>query len=205
MAVRHLTRALRPAVFFDKDGTLIDNLPFNVDPARMRLARGAQAAIGALTRAGFALFVVSNQAGVAHGRFAEAALAPVHARLREFVHAAGGRLAGFYYCPHDPAGHVAAYARSCDCRKPRPGLILQAAQAHGIDLARSWFVGDILHDVEAGNRAGCRTVLIDNGNETEWVRTPLRTPDASVADLAAAADFIQAQAGVGTLWRRGLA
>lgn len=190
MAVKPLSRALRPAVFFDKDGTLIDDVPFNVDPARIRLAHGAEEAIAALTHAGFALFVISNQGGVARGYFGEQALAPVHARLRELVHAASGRLAGFYYCPHDPVGHVEPYARACDCRKPRPGLILQAARAHGVDLARSWFVGDILHDVEAGNRAGCRTVLIDNGNETEWVRTPLRTPDASVADLAAAAHYI---------------
>lgn len=200
----HITRALRPAVFFDKDGTLIDDMPFNVDPARMRLARGAADAIAALARAGFALFVISNQGGVARGYFAEAALAAVHARLRELVHAAGGRLAGFYYCPHDPTGHVEPYARACDCRKPRPGMILRAAHAHGIDLANSWFVGDILHDVEAGNRAGCRTVLIDNGNETEWVLTPLRTPDASVGDLAAAArDILRDRPA--TVWRRGFA
>ena len=204
MALTQL-RALRPAVFFDKDGTLIDDVPFNVDPARIRLARGANDAIAALTRAGYALFVISNQGGVARGYFAEAALAAVHTRLRELMHAAGGRLAGFYYCPHDPAGHVEAYARSCDCRKPRPGLILQAARTHGIDLAHSWFVGDILHDVEAGNRAGCRTVLIDNGNETEWVRTPLRTPDATVADLAAGARHILANAEATHVWRRGFA
>ena len=204
MAVSQIARALRPAVFFDKDGTLVDDVPFNVDPARIRLAPGAHEAIAALAQAGFALFVISNQGGVARGHFAESALATVHTRLRELVHAAGGRLAGFYYCPHDPAGHVETYARVCDCRKPRPGLILQAAQAHGIDLASSWFVGDILHDIEAGNRAGCRTVLIDNGNETEWVRTPLRTPDASVGDLAAAAAHILRGAPT-AVWRRGFA
>jgi ribonucleoside-diphosphate reductase alpha chain len=96
-------------------------------------------------------------------------------------------LAGFYYCPHHPHGSVPAYAVTCDCRKPRPGLILRAAREQGVDPARSWLVGDILDDVEAGRAAGCRTVLLDNGHETEWVLSPARRPDGVAADLAEAA------------------
>ena len=86
------------------------------------------------------------------------------------------------------------YAVACACRKPEPGLILSAAREHGIDLEHSWFVGDILDDVEAGRRAGCRTVLIDNGNETEWKRSPLRWPDLVAADMAEAARLITTDA-----------
>jgi histidinol phosphatase-like enzyme len=85
---------------------------------------------------------------------------------------------------------VPRYTTACVCRKPEPGLIHTAARAHALALERSWFVGDILDDVEAGRRAGCRTVLIDNGNETQWRRSPLRWPDHVAADLAEAADAI---------------
>ena len=81
-----------------------------------------------------------------------------------------------YYCPHYPDGKIQKYKIECDCRKPKPGLILQAAREHDIDLSNSWMIGDILNDVEAGNRAGCKTILLDNGNETEWIWNEIRTP-----------------------------
>ena len=96
-------------------------------------------------------------------------------------------LAGFYYCPHHPQGQLPGYTQACLCRKPQPGLITRAAWDHEIDLAGSWFVGDILDDVEAGHRAGCRTVLVDNGHETQWRRSPLRWPHHVAASLADAA------------------
>ena len=101
-------------------------------------------------------------------------------------------LGGFYYCPHYPAGTVSRYAIACACRKPAPGMLLRALREHDLDAERSWLVGDILDDVEAGRRAGCRTVLLDNGHETEWVRSPPRTPDLVAADLADAARLILA-------------
>jgi histidinol-phosphate phosphatase family protein len=178
------------AVFLDKDGTLIEDVPYNVDPAQIRLTPGAVEGLRLLRGAGFRLIVVSNQSGVARGYFPEAALAGVEAKLRELLAAGGAALDGFYYCPHHPGGSVAAYAVACDCRKPLPGLLLRAADDHGIDLARSWLVGDILNDVEAGRRAGCHTVLLDNGHETEWVFSDLRRPDRVAADLAEAARVI---------------
>jgi len=177
----------RRCVFLDKDGTLIDDVPYNVDPAKVRLAAGAAEGLARLHAAGYALVVVTNQSGVARGVFPESALAAVESRLRRMVRDAGAELTGFAYCPHHPEGTVPQYARVCECRKPAPGMILRAAGECGVDLARSWMVGDILNDVEAGRRAGCRTVLIDNGNETEWDRTPGREPDYVVADLAEAA------------------
>ncbi len=185
----------RRAVFLDKDGTLVEDVPYNVDPARIRLTAGAVEGLRALHAAGYRLVVISNQSGVARGYFPEAALAAVEGRLRELLHAAGVPLAGFYYCPHHPHGVVPAYAVACGCRKPAPGLIERAAREHGLDLARSWFVGDILDDVQAGRAAGCTTVLLDNGHETEWVLTPERRPHHTAADLAEAAALITARTG----------
>jgi D,D-heptose 1,7-bisphosphate phosphatase len=140
---------------------------------------------------------VSNQSGVARGYFDEAAIGPVEARLRALLDAAGVPLAGLYYCPHHPEGPVARYATACACRKPAPGLLLHAAREHGVDLARSWMIGDILHDVEAGRRAGCRTVLLDVGNETEWDVVPSRLPDVVAGNLLDAARLIVGAAAAG--------
>jgi D-glycero-D-manno-heptose 1,7-bisphosphate phosphatase len=180
----------RRALFLDKDGTLIEDVPYNVDPARILLAKGAAEGLPLLHAAGFLLIVVSNQSGVARGLFAEEALEAVVDRLRHLLDDLGVPLDGFYYCPHHPSGTVPRYAVPCSCRKPEPGLVRRAAREHRVDLGRSWFVGDILDDVEAGHRAGCRTVLIDNGNETEWRRSPLRWPDLVADDLAEAARLI---------------
>jgi D,D-heptose 1,7-bisphosphate phosphatase len=180
------------AVFLDKDGTVIDNLPFKADPGRMTLARGAAAGLQRFNRLGYLLLVVSNQPGVAFGRFGPAALAVVERRLRQLLWGEGLPLAGFYYCPHHPHGSVPEYARLCTCRKPWPGMLLRAATEHGIDLRASWMAGDILDDVEAGRRAGCRTVLIDNGGETVWRRSRLRWPDVTAPDLDAAARLVEA-------------
>jgi D,D-heptose 1,7-bisphosphate phosphatase len=178
------------AIFLDKDGTLVDDLPYNAEPQRITLCSGAGAALRLLSRLDYRLFVVTNQAGIAFGRFGEAAMNAVHDRLQDLLFREQLTLDGFFYCPHHPDGSVAVYACDCHCRKPMPGLLLRAATEHGIDLRSSWMIGDILHDVEAGNRAGCRTVLIDNGNETEWRLGPRRIPTRMAPDLYAAAVLI---------------
>jgi D-glycero-D-manno-heptose 1,7-bisphosphate phosphatase len=180
----------RRAVFLDKDGTLIENVPYNVDPTLMRLAPGAEEGLKQLHRAGYLLFVVSNQSGVARGYFPESALQGVADRLRELLAAWGIPLAGFSWCPHHPEGTVEEYAVTCNCRKPAPGQILSIAEGDDIDLARSWMIGDILDDIQAGRAAGCRTILIDNGNESEWIMSPDREPEHRAPDLAAAARYI---------------
>jgi histidinol-phosphate phosphatase family protein len=179
------------AVFLDKDGTLVNNVPYNVDPAHVVLADGAGAALRRLRDRGFVLVLVSNQPGIAQGRFDAAALDAVEARLRALLAEEKVELLACYWCPHD-ATCGRGDAAPCDCRKPAPGLLLRAARAHGIDLARSWMVGDILDDVEAGARAGCRTVLLDNGNETHWERFAERLPDRIVHSLEDAAGTILA-------------
>jgi D-glycero-D-manno-heptose 1,7-bisphosphate phosphatase len=178
------------AIFLDKDGTLLEDVPYNVDPHAMRFAPGARAALELLAGYPFRLIVVSNQGGVALGRFPAHALVAVERRLHRMFAACGATLHGFYWCPHDPRGSVAPYAQRCVCRKPAPGMLLRAAREQCIALRDSWLVGDILDDVEAGNRAGCRTVLLDNGNETEWRAGNHRTPHARAGDLYRAAQMI---------------
>jgi len=180
----------RPAVFLDKDGTLVRNVPYNVDPRRIELESTAAEGLAQLAEAGLALVVVSNQSGVARGFFEEKALDAVEQRIRQLLEALDIELAGFYYCPHHPEGSVAQYRVRCNCRKPAPGMLLSAAQDLGLDLSRSWLIGDILDDIEAGRAAGCRAVLIDAGHETEWVSGPRRTPHYIAANLADAARFI---------------
>lgn len=166
------------AVFLDKDGTLVENVPYNADPKRTRLAPGALRAVWELSRSGYLIIVVSNQPGIALGFFSPFDLQRVERHLRALL-----PISGMYFCPHAPDG-------GCACRKPASGMLVEAARAHGIDLAESWMVGDILDDVEAGRRAGCRTVLVDNGNETEWLMSEERRPHARVGCLAEAADLI---------------
>jgi D-glycero-D-manno-heptose 1,7-bisphosphate phosphatase len=180
----------RKAVFLDKDGTLVEDVPYNIDPSLIRLAPGAVEGLARMHQAGYLLMVVSNQSGVARGYFPESALGAVVQRLQELFDECDVPLAGFYYCPHHPHGSVAQFATRCGCRKPAPGMLLRAAQQHQIDLNRSWLVGDILDDIEAGRRAGCRTVLLRNSGETEWRFDTERTPDFLVDDLAEAARCI---------------
>jgi D,D-heptose 1,7-bisphosphate phosphatase len=181
------------AVFLDKDGTLINDVPYNVDPQHIALTPHAGEGLRLLQQLGYQLLVVSNQSGVARGHFDESALNDVSLRLQQLLQQEGVQLLQCYYCPHHPDGSVSTYARACDCRKPGDGLLLHAAAEHNIDLTASWMIGDILNDVEAGRRAGCRTILIDNDNETEWALSPERTPDALVTDLREAAWLIESE------------
>ncbi|MCU6618475.1 HAD family hydrolase [Achromobacter sp. 77] len=188
--------ALRAAVFLDKDGTVLADVPYNVAPERMAYAPMALAGLSRLAQTDLRLVVISNQPGVARGLFAADALNAVGVKLAAMFHAAGAHLDGFYWCPHHPEGVVQPYAMACDCRKPKPGLLLRAAQELGLDLAESWFIGDILDDVEAGNRAGCRSILLDVGNETEWRTGPDREPYCRAPDLDAAARIVAEDATV---------
>lgn len=143
---------LRPALFLDRDDTLIVDVPYPRDPGKVALLPGAAEVLGCLRGRGYALVIVSNQAGVGRGLIAPEEAAAVHARCAELLAHAGVPLDGAYYCFHHPDA-------GCSCRKPAPGLILQAARELGLDLARSFMIGDKVLDVAAGAAAGCRTIL----------------------------------------------
>jgi histidinol-phosphate phosphatase family protein len=185
---------MKPAVFLDKDGTLVENVPYNVDVARVRLAPFALPALARLQALGFALVVATNQSGVALGYYDLADVTRMAAALCVILEREGIDLSGYYFCPHSATGSVREFAVPCTCRKPKPGMLLQAARELDLDLANSWMLGDILDDVEAGHRAGCRSILIDNGGETEWLLdSPLRHPDYIASDLLFAARYIASE------------
>lgn len=183
---------VKKGIFFDKDGTLIENVPYNADASKIRLLPFAVEGLKMLGTAGYELILVTNQPGIARGFFTEKELGSVEAKIRELLSLSGIHLADFAYCPHLPQGSVAQFSIDCACRKPSPGLIQKAAQELGIFLESSWCIGDILNDVEAGNAAGCRSILVNNGHETEWVLSRERLPDHIVSNLLEAAAIITA-------------
>ncbi|RFS17539.1 D-glycero-beta-D-manno-heptose 1,7-bisphosphate 7-phosphatase [Emticicia sp. C21] len=181
---------MNKAVFFDKDGTLIKDVPYNIDPLLVELEKGVIESLRRLQQMDYQLVIISNQSGIALGFFSEQNFLRLKDYLLKLFEIEGVVFGGFYYCPHHPNGKNSNYNKTCDCRKPAPGLLLQAAKELDIDLNASWMVGDILHDVEAGNQAGCRSILINNGNETEWDLTVIRTPTHIATDLSEVTDYI---------------
>jgi D-glycero-D-manno-heptose 1,7-bisphosphate phosphatase len=179
---------MNKAFFLDKDGTLIPDIPYNVNPKLITLQTDSVQGLRRLQDEGYRLIIVSNQAGVAMGYFTEDRLSAVENKIKALFELNGLFLSGFYYCPHHPAGSVKDYAVVCDCRKPMPGMLIKAAAEHNIDITRSWMIGDILNDVEAGNRAGCNSILIDNGNETEWITGEHRVPAMICKNINEAAE-----------------
>lgn len=180
----------RKAIFLDKDGTLIPDVPYNVNPDLITLQPGVIEGLQLLKDNGYIFIVISNQAGVARGYFKYEKLGNVKDKLNLLLNKEGIQIEGYYFCPHHPLGKVPEYAFACRCRKPEPGMILQAAKDLEIDRDKSWMIGDILNDVEAGNRAGCKTVLLDIGNETEWIEGTFRTPTFAASSFLQAARFI---------------
>ncbi len=185
----------RPAVFLDRDGTLIREREYLSDPEQVEILPGTAAGLRRLQGAGYWLIVTSNQSGVARGYFSEQAVRAVHDRLQSLLTAEQVPLDAIYYCPHFQQGAVSAYARQCDCRKPKPGMLLAAAAERDIDWENSWVVGDKMLDLEFGRSNGLRTVLVltGYGNKTSASGFPPGLePDAVAADLSAAADAILA-------------
>jgi D-glycero-D-manno-heptose 1,7-bisphosphate phosphatase len=198
MDSRRLTEANVPiestkkqrAVFLDKDGTLVQDQPFHRNHEGVPLLPKVAEGLRLLQEHGFALVVVTNQGNVAKGLLAEEDVAGMKTQLCDMLLSFNVALAGFYFCPHHPLGSVPSFATVCTCRKPAPGLLLEAAEHLDLDLQQSWMVGDILDDIEAGRASGCRTILIDNGNETEWIVNSMRSPNYMAKDLLEAASFI---------------
>jgi D-glycero-D-manno-heptose 1,7-bisphosphate phosphatase len=155
--------AVRRAVFLDRDGTVIRNDGDLGDPALVELLPGAVDAMRRLREAGYTLVVVTNQGGVARGRYDETAVHATHERLEQVLRRETGLRAvvdAFYFCPFHPEGTVERYRREHPWRKPAPGMLLEAAREHGLDLSASWMVGDQERDAQAGAAAGCRSILL---------------------------------------------
>ena len=158
------------AVFLDRDGTINREVNYLADPADLELLPGAAEALRRLKDAGYLLCVVTNQSGVARGLLDEDRLGEVHERLRALLSAEGVQLDWIGYCPHHPTEGRVGYRANCFCRKPRPGMMLEAAARLGIDLDRSWCIGDSMRDLKAGERVGVMGLLVKTGKGTEQAR-----------------------------------
>lgn len=154
---------LRRAIFLDRDGTVADEVGYVNHASRLRLLPRSAEAVRRIRDAGFLAVVVTNQAGVARDYFEESVVIEANRRLVELLVGEGTGLDGIYYCPHHPREGVAPYRQDCQCRKPRPGMLLRAAEDLGIDLPRSYMVGDGVVDVEAARAAGVLPVMVLTG------------------------------------------
>jgi D-glycero-D-manno-heptose 1,7-bisphosphate phosphatase len=172
--------SLRAAVFIDRDGTLAHEVGYVNDVSRFRLFPWSIEAVRLINRSGYLAVMVTNQAGVARGYFAEPAVREVHERLQAALADGAARLDGIYYCPHHPDAGEPPYRQDCDCRKPRPGLLTRAASDLGIDLARSWVVGDRQGDLQVAWAVGARAAMVKTGygrgellhHAPSWKRQP---------------------------------
>lgn len=175
---------MNKAFFLDRDGVVNEELDYLYQPEKVVILPGVAAALRRLHQEGFLTIVVTNQSGVARGMYGERDVHAVHDRIRELLAADGATVDGFYYCPHHPK-----FGTPCDCRKPRPGMLLAACRDFDIGPARSAMAGDRLSDIEAGRSAGCRACyLLKTGYGLETIRRENITGIDVAEDLADAVD-----------------
>ena len=191
--------ARRPAVFIDRDGTLTEEVGYVNHPSRLRLLPRSAEAIRRLNEAGVAAVVVTNQAGIARGYFSEEVMNAVHEQLVGQLKDADAHLDGLYVCPHHPTEGLPPFRADCDCRKPKPGLLLRAAHDLDLDLSGSSMVGDKASDLLVARPVGARAILVLTGyglGEWEYRRAhfPL-APDHVAADLLDAVEWVIARRG----------
>nr|WP_027714500.1 D-glycero-beta-D-manno-heptose 1,7-bisphosphate 7-phosphatase [Desulfuromonas sp. TF] len=185
--------AKRRAVFLDRDGTINEEKDYLHRIEDFVFIPGAAEAIRRLKEAGFLVIVVTNQSGVARGYYTLEEVAILHRHMQRVLETVGAAVDGIYVCPHHPVEGVGEYRRECDCRKGRPGMLLRAAREHGIDLSRSYMIGDKIADVEAGEVAGCLPLMVLTGyGKTESAKISSDRV-RRFADLVDAADFILAR------------
>lgn len=181
-----------PAVFLDRDGTLLEEAGYLDRLERLIFFPYSIDAIRLLNRAGLSVVVITNQAGIARGIFKESFVGEAHQHIRERLAAGGARVDAFYYCPHHPEAVLQEFRQSCDCRKPKPGMLTRAAADLDLALDRSFVVGDRWHDLEAGQRVGARTLLVRTGygRTEEAAPKPHVQPSAIVDNVMEAVSWI---------------
>ena len=179
------------AIFLDRDGTIIEDIGYINSPQQIKFIPGAIEAIKTFNEAGFIVVVITNQAGVARGLVTEDMLQTIDKTMHKWLLHGGAHLDGIYYCPHHPEHGVYPYKQQCECRKPHPGLIKKAQKDFNIDLAQSYMIGDKATDIEAGKKAGTKTVFVLSGRGKEERANLKEPPDHISVDLAAAVDWIK--------------
>jgi len=179
------------AIFFDRDDTLIEDPGFINNPDQVKLLDGVTEALIELKAMDYKLIVVSNQSGVARGIITEKVLGQIHKRLKQLLAEKGAYLDQIYYCPYHPEAVVPKYRKESNDRKPNPGMLLTAANEMDIDLSRSWVIGDSSRDVEAGLRAGCKTILINNPLYKKKYELGKPNPDYKAVNIKEAVNIIK--------------
>jgi D-glycero-D-manno-heptose 1,7-bisphosphate phosphatase len=189
--------SVHKAVFLDRDGTMNEDVGHLDRLERLKLFPYTIDAVRLLNRAGFKLFVVTSQNGVAQGVVTEKFVGEAHAHMSQLFEAAGGKIDGYYYCPHSPDAVVERYRIECDCKKPKPGMILAAARDHSLDLSRSFVVGDRWRDVVMGLAVGTRAIIVETGyGRTEAPNRPADIPEIPVvANLMEAVSLVVGSRG----------
>ena len=182
------------AVFLDRDGTLNEEVGYLDSAGKLQMIPEAFEAVRRINESGMKAVVVTNQAGVAKGLFSEKFVRDVNDRIQGLFIEYGALIDRFYYCPHHPSEGADPYRKICDCRKPEPGLLQQAAQDLDIDLARSYMIGDHLRDVETARRVGAKGILVTTGHGADQLKTSGITaanqPDYVAKNILEAVDWI---------------
>jgi D-glycero-D-manno-heptose 1,7-bisphosphate phosphatase len=160
------------AVFLDRDGTINEEVGYLDSLDKLKIFPEAFEAIRRINQSGMKAVVISNQSGVARGYFDEDFVETVHARIQALLKKRKACIDRFYYCPHHPTEGTGVYRTACTCRKPSPGLLLRASQEMGIDLARSYMVGDMPKDIEAAGQAGAKGILVETGYGADQLIPP---------------------------------
>ncbi|WP_405378595.1 D-glycero-beta-D-manno-heptose 1,7-bisphosphate 7-phosphatase [Phascolarctobacterium sp.] len=158
------------AVFFDRDGVLNVDVAYLYKIEDLQWVEGAREAVAYLTRAGYKIFVVTNQSGIARGYYTVEQMQALHEHMQQEIAKMGGAIEKIYYCPHHKEGKVPAYTCDCSCRKPKPGMLLQAFAEYEIDKENSFLIGDSPRDVEAAEAAGIRGYLFKGGSLLNFVK-----------------------------------
>lgn len=178
---------MKPAVFLDRDGVITEDPPHyahRVD--QLALIPGSAEAIRLLNNHGYLVIVITNQSGVGRGMYREEDVAIFNNEMKARLHLEDARVDAIYYCPHHPDAAILQYRKDCTCRKPNPGMLLSARDDMGIILDGSFLVGDKWSDIEAGNRVGCKTILVMTGHGQAEYTTGAGNPYGVAQNLLSA-------------------
>ncbi len=181
---------MQKAVFLDRDGTIIEDVGYLSDVGQIRILPGAAEAIRLLNSNGFKVIIVTNQAGVARGYFTESRANEINEKLVQLLADRGSVVERIYYCPHHIEGIVEKYKKECNCRKPNPGMIEQAVKELDIDINNSYMIGDKSSDIEAGRRAGCKTIVVGGSINHQELEVLSQSVDHIAIDLFEAVKWL---------------
>lgn len=181
---------INTAIFLDRDGTINEEVGHLDNLEKLKLYDNAAEAIRLINESGMKAVVITNQSGVARGYFTEELVKTAHRQIQDLLKQQGAFIDAFYYCPHHPTEGLEEYVQACSCRKPEPGMLITASRDLNIDLLRSYMVGDILKDIQAGKNAGTKSVLVKSGHGLKTLEEDLRNGEGNIPSENSGPDYI---------------